>query len=307
MVQSGAGRHIYYLSDPEAAALSLVKWNTFYQMANVIGALGTKISISLFILRIKNHRRFKLLLYGVMILLALPTVAIVISLCVSCIPLEKLWNPSISGYCTPTQIPLTISYVQSGFAIATDFFLTVSPIVILWNVKISKSRKWGICFLMSLGLIATISNALRNVYIPVLNTADITCKLPYSSLWVPVKQHTDNITPIVIVASLEFNLGVIAACIPTFVPLFTSPYIRHWLAKLSGRSTWNASAGTGSGDTIGQRNTVPESSVSSKHALTLSNTQYERRRSSQSDIPLRELDQSKSIVYTQSYSVEHGV
>ncbi|TEY29575.1 hypothetical protein BOTCAL_0938g00010 [Botryotinia calthae] len=92
-----------------------------------------------------------------------------------------------------------MSYVQSGFAIITDIFLTASPIAILWN-------KLAICGLMSLGLMATIANALRNAFIPSLEESDLS--------------HT--IVPIVIVADLEFSLGVIAACVPTIMPLFSN-------------------------------------------------------------------------------------
>lgn len=147
-------------------------------MINVIGALTTKISIGIFILRIRNNKKLRIVLWTMITLLALSTFAVVVDLSVSCIPLRKLWEPTIPGTCSSLATAYTISYVQSGFAIVTDFLLTISPIVILWNVKIDKRRKWAICGLMSLGLIATISNALRNVYIPVLSASDITCMVP---------------------------------------------------------------------------------------------------------------------------------
>lgn len=69
-----------------------------------------------------------------------------------------------------------MSYVQSAFAIIADIFLTLSPVAVLWNVKISLNKKLAICGLMSLGLIATVANAIRNVFIPSLTEDDLTCK-----------------------------------------------------------------------------------------------------------------------------------
>ncbi|KAI4146672.1 MAG: hypothetical protein LQ340_005850 [Diploschistes diacapsis] len=210
-VNLGSGRHLVYVLDPEQAVLGILKLNTFFQMDNVLCTLFTKISISIYIVRIKNEKWLRRMLWVLMVLMFLATLICIIGLSISCIPLEALWNPAIKGKCLPLQTVYIVSYVQSAFTIITDLCFTVSPIAILWNVQIRKGRKVLICFLMSLGLVATISNALRNVFVPDLTSPDL----------------THAITPITIVAVLELSSGIIAACIPACMPLFQLQKIRE--------------------------------------------------------------------------------
>lgn len=176
MVAAGMGRHLEYLSDPTHSALQIAKWNAIYQILNITGALLTKISIGLFLLRLKQSRNFSIAVWGVLTPLFITTLILCFVVGLQCIPLRKLWTPTIEGHCISTETPLNVSYVQSAFAILADLFLTVSPIVILWKVQISLKKKIGICALMSLGLMATIANALRNAFIPNLTASDESCE-----------------------------------------------------------------------------------------------------------------------------------
>ena len=177
-VANGLGIHAYHLSDPEGAELEILKYNTFFQMANVLCTLLTKISISFYILRIKNDRSLRILLWILMVLMSLATVAVIAVLSISCIPLRALWTPSLQpdAKCLPLRTVYNVAYVHSGYTIVIDLFLTLSPVVILWNVRIKTEKKIRICVLMSLGLVATISNALRNAFQSGLTSKDPTCK-----------------------------------------------------------------------------------------------------------------------------------
>ena len=177
-IAHGLGKHFTDLSDPESAELEILKFNTFFQMDNVLCTLVTKISVSIYILRIKNDRSLRILLWILMVLMSLATFAVIVVLSVSCIPLKALWTPSLKAHasCLPLTTVYNVAYVQSGFTIVIDLCLTISPIVILWNVRIKTWKKVRICILMSLGLIATLSNALRNAFQPGLTSKDPTCK-----------------------------------------------------------------------------------------------------------------------------------
>ncbi|KAF7874215.1 hypothetical protein EAF04_002887 [Stromatinia cepivora] len=206
MLSIGVGRHLDSLPEPEISVLAILKWNTIYQVINVIGAFFTKLSIALFILRLKNTKKLRLSVWLILTPLGLSTVVLCFIVLLQCIPLAGLWTPTLSSRCISAEIPLQTSYVQSGFAIITDIVLTASPIAILWKVRMTRRKKVAICGLMSLGLIATIANALRNAFIPDLVASDLSYTM----------------VPIVLVADLEFSIGVIAACIPTIMPLFNS-------------------------------------------------------------------------------------
>ncbi|KJK64159.1 hypothetical protein P875_00138430 [Aspergillus parasiticus SU-1] len=230
----GLGRHAIYLPDPEHTVLQILKVNTIYQMINVICALVTKYSISLYILRIRNSRAVRWILAWLMLFMTLATIGTVVILAVSCVPLERLRNKDIPGTCLPPKPVYSVAYVQSGFAIVIDRCLTSAPVIILWDVKIKRGRKTLIGGLMSLGLVATVSNALRNAYQGGLTAPDMS----YA------------ITNVAIVSMLEVGTGVIAACIPACVPAFwcrqkAEPVTNSYRDKISviRRGQWDESSG----------------------------------------------------------------
>ncbi|KAG8414396.1 hypothetical protein J3459_014783 [Metarhizium acridum] len=201
----GLGRHLHTLEDPEDKELGILKFNTFFQMVNVLCTLFTKCSISIFILRIRDSKRLRWVLGLLMALMTLATIVVIVVLSVSCIPLQRLWDKHVAGICIPLVTVYNVAYVQSGFTIVIDLCLTTAPVLILWNVKVKRGRKTFICLLMSLGLIATVSNALRNYFQNGLTTPDMTY----------------DMTGVTVLAILELCSGIIAANIPACMPLFT--------------------------------------------------------------------------------------
>ncbi|OGM47272.1 hypothetical protein ABOM_003868 [Aspergillus bombycis] len=200
----GLGRHVIYLPNPEHTVLQILKVNTIYQMINVICSLVTKYSISLYILRIQNSRAVRWILAWLMLFMTLATISAVVILAVSCVPLERLWNKDVPGICLPQTSVYSVLYIHSGFTIVVNLCLTSAPVVILWDVRISRGHKTLIYGLMSLGLVATVSNALRNCY----QSGSMALDMPYA------------ITNVTIVSILEVGTGVIAACIPACAPAF---------------------------------------------------------------------------------------
>ncbi|KAE8136543.1 hypothetical protein BDV38DRAFT_271902 [Aspergillus pseudotamarii] len=186
------GRHAIYLPSPEYTVLQILKVNTVYQMINVICALVTKYSISVYILRIRNSRSVRWILAWLMLFMTLAIIGAVVILSVSCIPLKRLWNKDVPAY------------VHSGFMIIIDLCLTSAPVIIFWAVRSKRRGKTLVCGRMSLCLAGTISHALRNCYQGGLTALD----MPYA------------ITNVAIVSILEVGTGVIAACIPACVPAF---------------------------------------------------------------------------------------
>jgi hypothetical protein len=165
------------LENPEADAMQILKFNIFFQLVYVLCTMITKISITLFILRIVNDKRFKWFLWIIMTFMVLSTIAMIAVLMATCTPLNALWDLNVNGTCLPFSTETNVAYLQSSFVIFSDACLTISPVVILWNIRLRRGEKTWICFLMSLGLIATLSNAIRNRYLGVIETQDFTCTL----------------------------------------------------------------------------------------------------------------------------------
>lgn len=176
-VSSGAGKHIRDLSNPLTQVPDVIKWNTAYQMDNVICVNLIKLSILLFVLRIPNSKTTAYLIYFVMFSMSIVNMVAVGAIASQCRPLEKLWNPTMPGECFYEGELARFGYGQGVVNVLTDFFCTLTPILILWNVKIKRRMKFAICGLMSIGLVATASQIVRVVALNSLSAEDYTCQI----------------------------------------------------------------------------------------------------------------------------------
>ena len=154
------------MSSPTMESLALPMYNTLLQMDIVICTFVTKLSISIYILRIKNNKRICDILQVSMAFMFLATLALVIVVSLACIPLKKLGTPSVKGIRLPRSTAYNVAYVLSGYCIITDLSLIASSIVILWNVRIKTCKKVRLCILMALDRNATFCNVTRNYLQP---------------------------------------------------------------------------------------------------------------------------------------------
>ena len=177
-VNSGAGKHTHNLPHPLTQVPNVIKWNTAYQISNVICVNMIKISILLFVLRIPSSKRISYLIYFVMFSMSVVNIVTVAALVSQCRPLKKLWNPEIPGDCFYKGELSRFGYGQGVVNILTDFFCAITPVFILWNVKIKRRLKFAMFGLMSIGFLATASQIVRVVTLNSLNAEDYTCQIP---------------------------------------------------------------------------------------------------------------------------------
>ena len=180
-IRNGAGKHTYDLPDPLVQVPLVIKWNTAYQIDNVLCVNLIKVSIILFVLRIQNSRKIAYLIWAVMLVMSIVNLVTVAMLASQCRPLAKLWDNTRPGICSAKSQITKIGYAQGVINILTDFFCTMTPIVVLWRVKISTRLKVVICGLMSIGLIATASQIVRVITLSTLEAKDYSCKSPMLS------------------------------------------------------------------------------------------------------------------------------
>ncbi|CRG89193.1 hypothetical protein PISL3812_06229 [Talaromyces islandicus] len=197
-IRLGLGKHNGSLSDPMATVKSLLKSLNDFKVVYLIGSFLNKISIGLFLLRLKfSSRWFIGIMWALMFLLEAITVAAVVVNIIQCNNLRIVVKESQAMVlCPARQAAAIIVYMQSGISILMDLFLSISPIIVLWNVQLSFRQKFWVCGLMALGLLATIANALRNKYVSTLATFD----------------QAYTFVVLVIISELELSLGIIAGC-----------------------------------------------------------------------------------------------
>ncbi|CAF9925054.1 MAG: hypothetical protein GOMPHAMPRED_003803 [Gomphillus americanus] len=103
-----------------------------------------------------------------------------------CLPLSALWT------------------VMGAFNIITDIVIIILPIPHLWGLKLGIATRLGLLFTFALGSITVVFSILRTVFVGSSSVQDAS--------W--------NDVPAATYSSLEMNIGVISACLPTLRPLF---------------------------------------------------------------------------------------
>lgn len=67
-----------------------------------------------------------------------------------CIPREKIWLPMTEGYCLDLPAILISGAVVN---IISDFSILILPVHKIWQLQLSKRRKWGVSSIFATGLL----------------------------------------------------------------------------------------------------------------------------------------------------------
>ncbi|KAH6700607.1 hypothetical protein BKA61DRAFT_620853 [Leptodontidium sp. MPI-SDFR-AT-0119] len=208
-VQSGAGRHIQYLSPAEAT--TGLKLNFATQPIYLWGITTVKVSIALFLQRIAPNKTYKRTLWGIIAFLIAYTTACFMTILLQCTNLAILWDPTIKATCWTPATLRSLSYVNSSLSILTDLLFAAMPIPMLWNVQLKIRVKASLICIMGLGVFASVAAMIKMSYLPNYGkNGDFLWDSTYITIWVAV----------------ECNTGIIASCLACMKPLF-----RHILDK----------------------------------------------------------------------------
>lgn len=94
-----------------------------------------------------------------------------------CDPPKALWDPSRQNDCDP-RISVYYTYFAGAVAALSDFFLASIPITMLAPLRIDRTLKWGLSFLMGCGVFAGVAALVRTWAASLILGADPTCKCP---------------------------------------------------------------------------------------------------------------------------------
>lgn len=111
LLQHGYGRHIYYVEPSDL--IILLKLNTMVTIAGFVSLAFARASIGIFLFRLVSQvRKWRWAVYVGMALNVLQAVALIILTGIQCVPISKLWDPTVGGFCLP----------RGRFTIADRFF-----------------------------------------------------------------------------------------------------------------------------------------------------------------------------------------
>ncbi|GIJ90285.1 hypothetical protein Asppvi_009239 [Aspergillus pseudoviridinutans] len=169
----------------------------FYQLG--IAGFKAALCINYLHLLAKTSKRFyRMLIWVVIIMSTLGHVAGTLVLILNCTPVERAWNPTISGTCLPVGPTF---YGLAAFTIVCDVVVIFLPIPLLLQLKVKPAQKAGVACLFLLGLFTTLCSILRLTQIHRVVAVD------------------GDSTMLVLWGTIEFNVGNIVTSLPFLTPL----------------------------------------------------------------------------------------
>ena len=123
-----------------------------------LGLLGFKVALLTSYLRMGGFVKiYRIVIITVLVAVTINQVLLTIIVCIPCIPVAKLWNPSIPGHCMNTlsfyyaiagrlryhSLSCRCSY-WIGTSIAFDLIIIALPLPVLWRLSLERKQKVSI-------------------------------------------------------------------------------------------------------------------------------------------------------------------
>lgn len=118
--------------------------------------------------------------------------------------LEQLIK-SVTGKCIPFQIFERLAIAHGVLNSVTDGIFTLLPISIIWQTTLPRGKKISVAVVISLASLGSLASCVRTYYV--------------SGLGPSTRFYVDS-TKTIIWAVVEPGLGITAACLATFRPLY---------------------------------------------------------------------------------------
>jgi len=173
-----------------------------------IGTLFIKSSILLFFLRLPSEHSFKICTYIVLAVTCGNSLFGGLGFLFMCRPMEKYWNPTISGNCLNFK---NAFFIGSWMNVVVDVVMLLLPIWLLRPLRLPLKQKIGLLLILMTGSFVCIVSIIRLSNIPTaLVNPDFT--------WVASEGYVLSI--------IEMHFGVICACLPSLKTIFKHHYPR---------------------------------------------------------------------------------
>ncbi|KAF2872740.1 hypothetical protein BDV95DRAFT_606325 [Massariosphaeria phaeospora] len=102
-----------------------------------------------------------------------------------CQPRERLWNPLLPEKCMDID---ALNVASGTINLAIDLCIFLLPQRVIWRLKLSKRKKFGVSATFAIAIFACIAAAFRLAYaIPFVSNGDVFYNSAYTYLWVQVE------------------------------------------------------------------------------------------------------------------------
>ncbi|KAF4556675.1 Hypothetical protein D9617_1g085540 [Elsinoe fawcettii] len=191
----------------ENAEMGLKYWY-FCAIAYSLTTAFVKITIGLFLLRFTTHKIQNFLIWLINGAAAVIGTGYFIFLLLTCHPFDFYWNldPKATGYCFTADTWLNVGYFVAACNVLADAVFAVIPMFIVIGTTMKSKTKIGVCILLGMGSVAVVGTIIRTVY------GHTFSQYKHEFLY--------ETALIAILSTIELGLGITAANMATFRPLF---------------------------------------------------------------------------------------
>ncbi|KAB8270073.1 hypothetical protein BDV30DRAFT_250951 [Aspergillus minisclerotigenes] len=145
--------------DPEA----LIPWANILLVCPILysaACMIPRVVILTLYLRVFNEKGYRIACYILMGLVISLGVADILTGALECIPVQYLWDKSISGHCI--DLPLFFRWGTLPNVIM-DFLMLILPQPVIWKLQVSKQVKIGLAVTILTGSVGMITSIIRCV------------------------------------------------------------------------------------------------------------------------------------------------
>ncbi|KAK8137340.1 hypothetical protein PG984_005280 [Apiospora sp. TS-2023a] len=184
-----------------------------------------RIAVVMFLLRVFNVPRFRLVARAVIVWIVLYALAVITATLFQCVPINYNWLGWTGQYAGQYQCidVNALSFAAAGIGIAQDLTIMILPLPIILNLNMAFRKRAQTVVMFSLGLLVVITSCVRLRYLVRFETSD-------NPTW-------DNVDAI-IWTHAEVSASVIVVCLPTVRAALASaaPRLFGSTAKTPGNS-----------------------------------------------------------------------
>ncbi|KAL8748001.1 MAG: hypothetical protein Q9190_000213 [Brigantiaea leucoxantha] len=203
-VDFGNGRHAYYLGIEKTS--KAIRMNTIAFIPGICALAWPKLSVAVLLMRLLNPSKYqRWFLYFLTTTCTIALTLCCILLWTQCTPAAGLWDPSLHPKCWKPSVEINYTLFAGAYSAFTDMYLATYPVFVFMRLNINIKKKIGLSFVMSLGLVASA--------IAIYKCTKLTELYDHSD-------YTYATVDLLIWTSVESNVIIIAACLPTLRPLF---------------------------------------------------------------------------------------
>ncbi|KAL5356291.1 hypothetical protein BJX96DRAFT_162360 [Aspergillus floccosus] len=199
----GLGRHIQFIETIDRIGMTEA---AFWQViiCSATGMAFLKISIALNLLRFSPARWYAVCLWASIAFVVAYNFMAAMTFFLHCRPMQAHWDTRIKdAKCYSLHLFVVFALINTSFNIFTDVLFATIPIPIVWNLQMKRRVRFYLIGVFSLGYIAVGMGVVKTVF-----------QLAYA-------KDRDSFfnDSILFWALVQFNIGILAACVPSLKPL----------------------------------------------------------------------------------------